>query len=172
MKDIDFIFRVRVYWLLLSLSFGMAAGFGQSAPEKEYFDWQVLTELPPFGRQEEALGVAGPVAGRSNEVLIIAGGANFTRPYWESDKEWHDDIWILDEKEESDRRWRKAGTLPHPLAYAAVVSTPVGVLAMGGNNGQQVYEEVLLLRWDPDQEKVLIEQLPPLRNPVPTEVQP
>ena len=94
----------------------------------EFLEWKQLTDLPPVGEQTNALGVAGPFVGVHNDVLIVAGGANFPKPFWGEDKVWHDDIWTL----YKSGKWTKAGSLPRPLAYGASVSTQWGVLCMGG----------------------------------------
>ncbi len=128
---------------------------GQSP--KEYFTWEELPSLPAVGSQSEPIGVAGPIAGIHNGVIIAAGGANFNKPYWENEKEWHDDIWVL-----TDGRWVKKGNLEHPVAYGAVVSTNLGVVNIGGSDSSQTYDEVLLLQWDQKTESVLQEKLPSL----------
>ena len=62
-----------------------------------FLKWNAIAELPPSGDQSESLGVAGPFVGVSNDVLIVAGGANFPKPYSGQAKVWHDDIWVLTE---------------------------------------------------------------------------
>ena len=135
---------------------------GQTQHDKTYFQWQVQTSLPPVGNQQKANGVAGPIAGIFNDVLIIAGGANFDLPYWGVEKEWHDDIFVLTSGKDKVPEWIKAGKLDHSLAYSAVVSSPIGVIAMGGCNDKKTYDEVLLLKWEPETQKIIKESLPPL----------
>ena len=87
--------------------------------------WDRLPPLP------DELGVAGPFAGVHEGVLLVAGGANFPEPVWESEKAWHDRIYVL-VKEGSDFVWHEAGRLPGPRAYGAAVSTPDGVVTLSG----------------------------------------
>ena len=61
--------------------------------------------------------------------------------------------------------WIKAGKLKHPLAYAAVVSSKLGVIAMGGNDSATIYDKVWLLRWDSEKKAVHQEALPALPSP-------
>ena len=121
-------------------------------------DWKELPELPG------ELGVAGPFAGVHRGALIIAGGANFPKPVWEREKAWHDRIDLL-VRHDSRYVWRDGGRLPRPIAYGAAVSTPDGVVCMGGNDATQTFREVFLIRFDPDTDKVEIEDYPPLPGP-------
>jgi N-acetylneuraminic acid mutarotase len=58
------------------------------------------------------VGVAGAYAGRINDSLLIAGGANFPQsPPWEGgDKVWHREIYCYDFKD------RSMGTLTNLLS--------------------------------------------------------
>lgn len=120
-------------------------------------DWLEWKELPALPDQ---LGVAGPLTGVDNDALIVAGGANFPRPVWESDKRWADQIYVLNAQAS---RWIDGGRLPEPRAYAACVSTPWGIVCLGGNNGSVVCQDALLIGWDG--ENVQIEKLPNLPRP-------
>lgn len=124
----------------------------------EFLDWEQLADLPPVGNQTDALGVAGPYVGVHNDALIVAGGANFPKPYWGEDKVWHDDIWVLERSGE----WTKGGSLPLPLGYGASVSLPDGVVCMGGNDAAQTYTDVFILKWDPSSKSISQESLPSL----------
>ncbi|MBI1247997.1 sodium/solute symporter [bacterium] len=104
-------------------------------------DWHKLPDLP------NPLGVAGPFAGVNNDALIVAGGANFPRPIWESNKQWVDTIYVLTKN--GDRfQWQSGGKLPRPTAYGATVSTSKGVLCLGGCDAEKVFEEAYFLTWD------------------------
>lgn len=129
----------------------------QESGNKQYFQWEQLSSLPSVGGQAEALGVAGPIAGVHNGSLIIAGGANFDQPVWENDKVWHDDIWIW-----NDSQWTSAGKLDHAIAYSAVVSTPLGIVSMGGCDSEQTFADVDLFRWDKREKQLTQESLPSL----------
>lgn len=121
-------------------------------------DWQRLPDLP------NSLGVAGPFVGVHKDVLIVAGGANFPLPVWETTKEWHSDIHVL-RKTTSGYEWINGGRLDRPLGYGAVVSLPQGVLCMGGNNAAGTYRETFLLRWNAAAQLVEQISLPPLPEP-------
>ena len=68
----------------------------------EVLRWSELPELPPQQGQTIQLGLAGAFSGIHNDALIIAGGANFPRPVWETSKVWHDDIYVLVKSVEPD----------------------------------------------------------------------
>lgn len=102
--------------------------------------WQQYADFPL------SPGVAAAIAGVHEGVLIAAGGANFPdRPPWEGGiKRTYDEIHALIPGEKT---WRTAGRMPVPRAYAAVVSLPQGVLAIGGENAGGVFQDSLLLSW-------------------------
>lgn len=106
-----------------------------------HLDWQKLPDLP------NELGVAGPFAGIDSDALIVAGGANFPRPVWESNKQWVDAIHVLVSTDEG-YAWKDGGTLPRATAYGACVSTKLGVLCMGGNNADEVFADTYFLKWN------------------------
>lgn len=103
----------------------------------------------PYPAFPLAPGVAAVIAGSHGGVLIAAGGANFPdRPPWENGvKRTYDEIYAL---RPGATEWQTAGRLPAPRAYAAVVSVPDGVLAVGGENAAGVFHDSLLLSWTGD----------------------
>jgi SSS family transporter len=143
------------YLMVFALFSGASLGF---AGEAEMLSW---TELPPL---PDALGVAGPFVGVHNEALIVAGGANFPLPVWEHDKVWRDRIFVMTKT--NDRyAWTAGGALARPLAYGAAVTTPDGVVCMGGNQGAETFNQVFLLQWDPATRRVTATDYPPLPRP-------
>ena len=128
------------------------------AADTETLSWKELPSLP------NELGVAGPFAGVHNDALIVAGGANFPRPVWEKDKVWHDRIFVLT-KLGDEFVWKVGGNLARLTAYGAAVSTPDGVVCMGGNDGKETFDEVFLLKWDASAGAVRTAQYPSLPKP-------
>ncbi|MCA9192861.1 MAG: sodium/solute symporter [Planctomycetales bacterium] len=121
--------------------------------------WDRLPDLP------DALGVAGPFVGVHRDALIIAGGANFPQPVWESNKKWTDQIHVLKQLTDSDLQWIDGGRLPQPIAYGATVSTPLGVVCLGGNDATTVFQDVLLIQWNAQLEQLDVTELPKLPEP-------
>ncbi|HAC79260.1 MAG TPA: hypothetical protein DCG06_03120, partial [Deltaproteobacteria bacterium] len=118
-------------------------------------------ELPPLPNKS---GVAGPFAGTHNDALIVAGGANFPQPVWENDKAWHDQIFVLT-KSGDELVWKDGGKLAQPIAYGAAVSTPNGVVCMGGNDAETTFDDVFLLSWDASTEAITTTKYPSLPEP-------
>jgi N-acetylneuraminic acid mutarotase len=103
--------------------------------------WRRLSPFP------HPSGMAGILAGCHNGALIAAGGANFPEaPPWEGGKKrFYDAIYVM---VQGEHEWKKAGRLPAPRAYSAVASTPNGLVVAGGEDGGQVLQDTLFLRWD------------------------
>jgi len=106
------------------------------------------TKRPDF---PQAPGMAGPMTGEQDGVLISAGGTDWPKP---GKKMWHDTIYALVPGEEE---WRPAGKLRGPRAYGATVSVPGGALVMGGDRGnspEELCQDVLLMKWDGEQVQI------------------
>ncbi len=119
-------------------------------------------ELPPLPNPD---GVAGPFVGLHNDALIVAGGANFPKPVWETTKVFHDQIYVLLKDPKAGYRWVAPSKLDRPIAYGASVSTAHGIVCIGGNDATQTYADVFLLRWNPASESVETQPLPSLPFP-------
>jgi N-acetylneuraminic acid mutarotase len=121
-------------------------------------------EFIPFAILPDSLGVAGPFAGVHNDALLVAGGANFPQPVWENGKVWRDRIHVLicDDKKLT---WIDGGQLPRPIGYGASVSTPQGMVCMGGNDAQHIYDDVFLIAFDRKSRTVAIRDYPRLPAP-------
>jgi N-acetylneuraminic acid mutarotase len=123
---------------------------------QETLKWR---ELPALPDQE---GFAGPFAGTHNDVLVVAGGANFpTKMPWEGGgKVWYDRVYLL---ESPSRNWREVGKLPRPLGYGLSISTADGVVLHGGSYANQHYQDCFRLRWQ--QGKLETAKIPSLPKP-------
>ncbi len=124
----------------------------------DQLSWEELPSLP------DELGVAGPFAGVHGDALVVAGGANFPRPVWENEKEWRDRIFVLTESDD-ELVWKLGGRLARPIAYGAAVSTPDGVVCMGGNDTKTTFDNVFLLTWDASTRSVATTEYPSLPEP-------
>ena len=122
-------------WLILLL-FSLA-GCNHSTSEKTaniMINWNKLPDLPGMA-DTASLGVSAPFTGISNGMLLVAGGCNFPdKPVTEGGaKKYYSDIFALDLSNPASG-WKKAGNLPFPVAYGATVTTPDGIICIGGNN--------------------------------------
>ncbi len=101
-------------------------------------EWSVAAMLPPAAGLHLQPGVAGPVTGISNDMLIVAGGANFpdALPWNGGIKKYKQDIYIFrqDEKGHVLPGNVSRQTLPQAVAYSANVSMPDGLIYIGGEN--------------------------------------
>jgi len=135
-----------------------AADESGRSQQRPFLRWERLPDLP------DPLGVAGAFAGVHRDLLIVAGGANFPRPVWENEKIWQDAIYVLPLQGPS-AHWQRAGRLPRKIAYGASVSTPQGVVCMGGCDQRRAYTDVFLLAWDPVARRIRRSRLPSLPRP-------
>ncbi len=100
-------------------------------------DWEALPPLPE--------AISGQAVGVHNGALIVAGGSNFpVSPFQGGKKQWKDGLYVLEPGAEA---WLPAGTLPGPRAYAGAVSTPDGMLILGGTDGETCFSDLLRLVW-------------------------
>lgn len=92
----------------------------------------------------DARGFAGSFAGVSNGSLIVAGGTHFIdKMPWEGGiKLWYDTVFTLDKP---DGQWRIAGKLPKPNGYGVSITTPEGLIIIGGGNATEHFREVFWL---------------------------
>lgn len=149
---------MRTGTILVFVCVPAAVGAGPERDRDGWLRWSRLPDLP------ERLGVAGPFAGVHRGALLVAGGANFPEPVWEHEKVWHDAIYVL-VRQAASWVWKDDGRIGRPLAYGASVSTPDGVVCMGGCDRHRVYADVFLLAWDPETQRVTRTEYPPLPQP-------
>ena len=129
-----------------------------TAARQSALTWTRLPDLP------DPLGVAGPFIGVHKGVLVVAGGANFPRPIWESQKLWRRKIHVLI-RQGTQYKWIDGGALPIPIAYGAAISTDKGIICLGGNRDATTFDRVFALHWDPASKRVTQLDYPPLPRP-------
>lgn len=137
--------------------------------EQEYsLTWRIAGELPPLPGHEKPIGVAGSVAGVANDVLLIAGGANFpdSFPWTGGKKKYYAEGFVMKRIQKDSLSLYKTFSLPYALAYPACISTPVGIVCAGGENGKGVSSKAILLQWNDHSNSVIIKKLPDLPLPV------
>lgn len=122
-------------------------------------DWKVAGELP-----QASLGVAGPVTGVNNNVLIVAGGSNFpdSMPWLGGKKKHYTEGYIFKKVNEDSLIYFKSFHLPYALSYAANCSTSQGIIAAGGEIESGISNKVLLLQWNESDNDIIIKNLPAL----------
>ncbi len=127
--------------------------------------WKIAAELPSSNGQSKSLGFAGAINGVSNNVFIIAGGANFPDGLpWEGGKKYYsDEIFVL-QKEGKSFVWNKKvkTILPEPIAYCGVTSTEKGIVYAGGENENGIYDKAFIINWNAAKNEINIRPLPNL----------
>ncbi len=128
--------------------------------KKVKLTWTKLPAIP------DKIGFAGSFAGIASDTLLVAGGANFPGklPFKGANpKVWYDGVFALTKPEGP---WIAAGQLPAPRGYGVSVSTPEGLLLIGGSQAQGHLAEVVQLTWKEGKLGVVLHsQLPyPLAN--------
>jgi N-acetylneuraminate epimerase len=115
--------------------------------------WSPLPPLP------DAEGFAGAFAGVCEGRLVAAGGTNFPdkKPWEGGEKKWYDTVFVLDGPE---GKWRTVGRLPQANGYGVSLTTPEGLVCVGGGNAAENFRSVFRLRLAGD--RVRIEELPAL----------
>ena len=109
-------------------------------------------------------GVSGAFSGKILGQAVVAGGCNFPNtPAADGGKKvFYKDVYTL-----QAQKWTKIGTLPQSLAYGVSVTTPEGIVCLGGNDGKQSSNSVFLLNIkQKDSAGVSITSLPSLPLPL------
>jgi N-acetylneuraminic acid mutarotase len=127
---------------LVSLTLSFLAPISTSAQPamSSLFHWNQLPALP------DSEGFAGTFAGVSGGALIVAGGANIVGERWSDplEKRWYDTVFVL---EKPQAQWRIGFRLPHPIGYGVSISTPDGLICIGGSDATRHFAEVFWLVW-------------------------
>jgi len=130
---------------------------------------QIYLQSEEFAEIPDNLGLAGSFSGLigdKKQLLIIAGGANFSPPVWGNSKDYHNNIYVLDLEDKTHTHWLEIDTkLKHPLGYGAVVQIDQALVCLGGHNESQVFNEVFMMTWDEQDQKVVFNNLPSLPAP-------
>ena len=102
------------------------------------FTWRDLPDLP------QALG--GQFVGVVDDRIVVAGGSFWTRAPWSGGtKSWSDAVYVLTRH---DNQWRLAGKLPEAMGYGCAVTTPSGMLLIGGQTSNSVSDRIYGLRFE------------------------
>lgn len=128
-------------------------------------EWRNVGSLPPLPTDAPHPGLAGALSGFHNNVLMIGGGANFPdlMPWLGGRKRFHDALYVFKGSENVFVSLNDDGfTLPFPVAYGASCSTPAGVLHAGGENEKGLVRTVMLVRYESESNRVIVDSLPDL----------
>lgn len=130
--------------------------------------WTEPFSLPPVGGAAVNPGVARPYAGENNGVVLLAGGANFPdTPLREGGrKRYHATVYAAPL---GSAAWSEAGSMPLPMGEGVSVTTPAGIVCVGGcvgAFGEEVSCKAFLMTWDAVARKPVFKNLPDYPYPV------
>ncbi len=114
--------------------------------EKADADSCLWKPFPAISAQEDypSIGVSAMYAGVNNGCLFMAGGANFPNvPVADGGKKAYYKQIFTKRVSAEDSKWVYAGDLPVTAAYGASISTPSGIVCLGGNNESGAFNSVL-----------------------------
>lgn len=106
-------------------------------------------------------------AGVSHRMVILAGGSNFPVPAREGGaKTYATRIYVRPVDASSEAGWQSQDTkLPQGLSEGASLTTPYGVIGVGGQSTAGPVDDVFLLAWDAAHATVHRQTLPKLPQP-------
>lgn len=153
----------------LIVTFLLGAFFQIFANNINYFSFYTLPNLPPNSGYTTQPGLAGPYTGIDDNVLIVAGGANFPDKLpWEGGaKVFYDEIFILKKNDASNYIWEmSAQKISFSSGYGGAVETPFGLLCFGGNTSDECISESWFIDFNPLTGDVEIKPGPKLPLPL------
>lgn len=112
-----------------------------------------------------APGYAGAINAINNNVLLIAGGANFPdKMPWEGGRKYYSNEVHVLEKSGDKYTWVEGPRfkLPEAIAYCGNTSTDLGIVYAGGENENGHSAAAGLLIWNAEARKLSVKQLPKL----------
>ena len=147
--------------IFISLIMSTTDSFSQKK-EVKHVEWKTAAQLQnPDGSL--SIGFAGPINGVNNDVLLVAGGANFPdKMPWEGGKKSYSKTIHVLQKCGDTFSWIAAvkNTLAEPIAYCGTTSTDLGVVYVGGENENGLSNKSYLLKWNAEAKEVEIKSLP------------
>jgi solute:Na+ symporter, SSS family len=140
-----------------------------SAQTDNYLQFSSLPDLPPNSGYTSQAGLAGPYTGVDNDVMIVAGGANFPdqMPWEGGAKVYYNEIFVLQNTDEEEYSWKvMKEKIPFSSAYGGAVSTSAGLLCFGGNTLDNTISESWFIKYIPEKERLEISPGPQLPLPL------
>lgn len=137
--------------------------------QNDFFKYSKLPNLPPHKGQSIQPGIAGAYIGVDDDILIVAGGANFPDelPWYGGKKAYHDEIFILKKKPDGQYLWESVlKKIPHPAGYGGAISTSKGLFCFGGNTSDNTISDSWFIDYIPDTGEIKINPGPDLPKPL------
>lgn len=133
-----------------------------------FVHWQRTDSISASTAGRMSLGVAGPVTGVLNNMLFIAGGANFpnSMPWEGGSKQYYQKGYLWNRGKGNQLTLASSFDLPEPIAYAATAHTATGLVYAGGENERKLSSACWLVEWNETGTQVVFEALPDLPEPL------
>ncbi len=132
--------------MILTLVFSKLENTNAQKINSFTMNWQIVDSLPAPN-----IGVAGAYSGVHNGAMLVAGGANFPKglPWEGGKKNYSDTVYVFTKnKNGSLKRLNQIFHLPNSMAYGASVSTPKGIVCLGGENEKGLSKQAFLMLWN------------------------
>ena len=152
------------FYIAAIFFFPLMAIAGSKTDSLQKLEWYIAGKLPSSAGATASLGMAGPIAGVYEDVILVAGGANFPEgmPWRGGKKAFLKEGFIFSRLQNGKLRSETTFDLLQPIAYAASCTTPSGVVIAGGENQDGFSSKAWILRWDKKIKQVRITPLPDL----------
>ncbi|MEH6304225.1 MULTISPECIES: hypothetical protein [Olivibacter] len=131
--------------------------------EQRQLDWSVAFSIPGAAKGTVHPGLAGPIVGVCDSLLLIGGGANFPDKLpWEGGvKAYHRQVYVYKKTKNAEELMDQV-ELPVDLAYGASWSTADGMVIAGGENREGLSDQTLLLQYRKKGKHLQVKNLLPL----------
>ncbi|WP_162304919.1 Kelch repeat-containing protein [Sphingobacterium olei] len=135
--------------------------------ELSQIEWENGSSLPGDNTGHSHKGLAGPIVGVSNGILIVAGGANFPdKMPWEGGVKWYHDRVYAYKINDGNIKLFKVSLLPATVAYTANYSANNTVYAVGGEDIKGATSTAMTYKWNTDRNELESSFLPNLPLPL------
>lgn len=145
--------KILLFWIFLFF----VAWTGRS--EESHLRYSQLPDLPPNQGYSVQPGLAGPYTGVDDDVLIVAGGANFPEalPWDGGSKVYHDGIFLLRKKENGQYTWELSDEkIPFKSGYGGAIPTSLGLFCFGGNTDNEVLRNTWFIDYSQEDDDIQI----------------
>jgi N-acetylneuraminate epimerase len=121
-------------------------GSCRSSAKMVEIEWKEPITLPAT-EDGNSIGIAGPVTGIIDDLLLVGGGANFPQGFpWEGgSKQFQQQLHLYQLTEKGDCTFWKTGSIPELTSYGCTYSTSKGLVLAGGEGGKGISSAVWLL---------------------------
>lgn len=156
------------YFMIMLISVYLCPGC--SSPRTGTIPEVEITPMTGFPDEEPGIaqGVSASYTGIYGGYLYVAGGCNFPEtPAAEGGaKRYYKGVYVAKTTNSDKLEWQKAGELPEASAYGVSLSTPKGIVCIGGTGNAGPLKSAYIIRYDAKAGTLHVENLPDMPYPV------